>query len=115
VGVVAAIFGAVDLYCAIRRDWSFAAAEVDGDGEKHESESGEEVCGEYADEEEGVRGACMTWISMFATGEQYTRARLDCGPCLSSGHGIATPVINCGELWPVLWPPLERLSDRSIN
>ena len=65
--VAAAIFAEVDLYCAIRRDWSFAAAEEDGDGEKHESESGEEVCGEYADEDEGVRGACMTWISMCAT------------------------------------------------
>jgi len=34
----------IDLYCARRRDWSFAAAEVDGEGEK-DSESGEEVCG----------------------------------------------------------------------
>jgi hypothetical protein len=32
----------VDLYCARRRDWSFAAADVDGEGEK-DSESGEEV------------------------------------------------------------------------
>jgi hypothetical protein len=46
----------VDLYCVIRRDWSFEAAEVDGDGEKHGSESGEDVCGRYGDEEEGVRG-----------------------------------------------------------
>lgn len=45
----------VDLYCARRRDWSFAAAEVDGEGEK-DSESGEEVCGRNGDDEEGVRG-----------------------------------------------------------
>ena len=45
----------VDLYCARRRDWCFAAAEVDGEGEKV-SESGEEVCGRYGDEEEGVWG-----------------------------------------------------------
>jgi hypothetical protein len=32
----------IDLYCARRRDWSFAAAEVEGEGEK-DSESGEEV------------------------------------------------------------------------
>ena len=54
--IVVGVVDAVDLYCAIRRDWSFAAAEVDGDGEKHGSESGEEVCGWYGDEEEGVRG-----------------------------------------------------------
>ena len=46
---------AIDLYCERRRDWSFAAAEVDGEGEK-DSVSGEEVCGRYGDEEEGVRG-----------------------------------------------------------
>ena len=45
----------VDLYCARRRDRSFAAAEVDGEGE-NDSESGEEVCGRYGDDEEGVRG-----------------------------------------------------------
>lgn len=44
------------MYCDRRRDWSFAAAEVDGDGEKCGSESGEDVCGRYGDEEEGVRG-----------------------------------------------------------
>ncbi len=44
---------AIDLYCARRRDWSFAAAEVDGEGEKG-SESGEEVCGRYGDDEDGV-------------------------------------------------------------
>jgi hypothetical protein len=32
----------IDLYCARRRDWSFAAAEVEGEGEKG-AESGEEV------------------------------------------------------------------------
>jgi hypothetical protein len=32
----------IDLYCARRRDWSFAAAEVEGEGEK-DSKSGEEV------------------------------------------------------------------------
>lgn len=45
----------IDLYCAMRRDWSFAAAEVEGEGEK-DSESGDEVCGRYGEVEEGVRG-----------------------------------------------------------
>jgi hypothetical protein len=46
----------VDLYCARRRDWNFAAADVDGEGEK-DSESGDEVCGRCGEEEEGVRGS----------------------------------------------------------
>ena len=62
----------VDLYCARRRDWSLAAAEVDGDGGKHGSESGEEVWGLYGDEEEGVRGHCSIGSKCRATG----RARL---------------------------------------
>ena len=54
----------MDLYCARRRDWSLAAAEVDGDGGKHGPESGEEVCGWHGDEEEGVRGTLQHWIEV---------------------------------------------------
>ena len=61
----------IDLYCARRRDWSFAAAEEEG-GEK-DSESGEEVCGRYLDDEEGVRGPSSKQDSM--SGVTVTRIR----------------------------------------
>ena len=46
----------IDLYCATRRDWSLAAAKVEGEGE-NDSDKGEDVCGRYDDEEVGVHGS----------------------------------------------------------
>jgi len=46
---------AIDLYDATRRDWSFEAAEEEGEGE-NDSDRGEDACGRYEDEEVGVRG-----------------------------------------------------------
>lgn len=46
----------MDLYCARRRDWSFVAAEAEGEVE-NDSDRGEDVCGRKEDEEVGVHGS----------------------------------------------------------
>ena len=46
----------MDLCCARRRDWSFAAAEAEGEVE-NDSDKGEDLCGRNEDEEVGVHGS----------------------------------------------------------